>query len=83
VAKLRERLAVSKETTHRVRMERFNLKKVNYIKGKEQYRIEISNRFAALENSDADVDINTAWKTAREYQKFGEGESMLLRIEEA
>jgi hypothetical protein len=31
-------------------MERFNLKKLNEVKGKEQYRVEISNRFAALEN---------------------------------
>jgi hypothetical protein len=31
-------------------MERFNLKKLNEVEGKEQYRVEISNRFAALEN---------------------------------
>jgi hypothetical protein len=31
-------------------MERFNLKKLNELDGKEQYCIEISNRFAALEN---------------------------------
>jgi hypothetical protein len=29
VAKVRERLAVSKRTTHRVHMERFSLKKLN------------------------------------------------------
>jgi hypothetical protein len=37
VAKVRERLAVSKRATHRVHMERFNLKKLNEIDGKEQY----------------------------------------------
>jgi hypothetical protein len=26
-------------------MERFNLKKLNEIEGKEQYRVEISNRY--------------------------------------
>jgi hypothetical protein len=52
VAKVRERLAMSKQTTHRFHMERFNLKKLNEVKGKEQYRVEISNRFAALENLD-------------------------------
>jgi hypothetical protein len=31
-------------------MERFNLKKLNEVEGKEQYLVEISNRFAALEN---------------------------------
>jgi hypothetical protein len=40
VAKVRERLAVSKQTTHRVHMERFNLKKLNQVEGKEQCRVE-------------------------------------------
>jgi hypothetical protein len=30
-------------------MERFNLEKLNEVDGKEQYRVEISNSFAALE----------------------------------
>jgi hypothetical protein len=30
-------------------MERFNLKKLREVEGKEQYRVEISSRFAALE----------------------------------
>jgi hypothetical protein len=57
VAKVRERLAVSKQTMHRFHMERLNLKKLNEVNGKEQYHIEISNRFAALEILDAEVDI--------------------------
>jgi hypothetical protein len=60
VAKFRERLAVSKQTTHRLHMERFNLKKLNEVEGKEQYHVEISNRFAALENLDTEVEINRA-----------------------
>jgi hypothetical protein len=39
-------------------MERFNLKKLNEVEGKEQYRVEVSNRFAALEDMDAEVEIN-------------------------
>jgi hypothetical protein len=39
-------------------MERFNIKKLNELEDTEQYRVEISNRFAALENLDIDVDIN-------------------------
>jgi hypothetical protein len=35
---------VSKQTRHGFHMERFNLKKLNEIEGKEQYRIETSNR---------------------------------------
>jgi hypothetical protein len=41
VAKVRERLAVSKQTMHRVNMESFNLKKLNKVEGKEQYQVEI------------------------------------------
>jgi hypothetical protein len=33
-------------------MERFNLKKLNEVEGKEQYRVEISDWFSALENLD-------------------------------
>jgi hypothetical protein len=70
VAKIRERLAVSKQTTHRFHMEWFNLKKLNEVESKEQYRAEISNSFAALENLDTEVDINKAWKTIRENIKI-------------
>jgi hypothetical protein len=33
-------------------METFNLKELNEVEGEEQYLVEISNRFAALENLD-------------------------------
>ncbi|PNF41609.1 hypothetical protein B7P43_G10463 [Cryptotermes secundus] len=76
VAKVKERLAVSKQTTHRVHMERFNLKKLNEVEGKEQYRVEISNRFTALENLDTEVDVNKAWETIRENIKMSAKESL-------
>jgi hypothetical protein len=41
-------------------MEMVNLKKLNKVQGKEQYRVEVSNRFAALEELDAEVEINSA-----------------------
>jgi hypothetical protein len=66
LAKARERLAVSKQTAHIVHMERFNLKKLNKVEGKEQYYVEIKDRFAALENLDTEEDINKAWETIRE-----------------
>jgi hypothetical protein len=46
-------------------MERFNLKKLNELEGNEQYRVEISDRFATLENLDTEMDINRAWETIR------------------
>jgi hypothetical protein len=59
VIKIMERLAVSKQTAPRIHVERFNLKKLNEVEGKEKYCVEISNRFQALENINTDVDINT------------------------
>jgi hypothetical protein len=40
MANFMERLAVSKQTTHRFHMERFSLKKINEVEGKEQYLVE-------------------------------------------
>jgi hypothetical protein len=62
VTKVRERMAVSKETMHSVRMERFNLKELNGVQCKEQYHTETRDRFAVLENLDNEVGINTAWE---------------------
>jgi hypothetical protein len=56
VAKIRERLAVSKQRSHKFHMEKFSHKKLNEVEGKGQYCDEVSNRFAASENSDAEVD---------------------------
>jgi hypothetical protein len=47
-------------------MEKFNLKKLNEVEGKEQYCVEMSNRFAALENLNAEMDINGARETITE-----------------
>jgi hypothetical protein len=38
--------------------------------GKEQFRVEVSNRFAALEDLDAEVEINSAWETIRKNIKI-------------
>jgi hypothetical protein len=45
VAKIRERLAVSKQPVKKMNMDRFNLKKLNEGKVKEQYQVTIKNRF--------------------------------------
>jgi len=58
IAKIKERLAVGKQAAQRVDRQRFNLRKLNEADVREQYQIEITNRFAALENSDDDGDVN-------------------------
>jgi hypothetical protein len=60
VAIVRERLTVNKQRSHRFHMEKFNLKKSNDVEGKEQFLVEVSNRFADLEDLDAEVEINSA-----------------------
>jgi hypothetical protein len=62
VANIRERLAGNKQRSQRFHMERFNLKKLNEVQAKEKYRVEFSNRFAALEDLDTEVEIYSAWK---------------------
>jgi hypothetical protein len=37
-------------------MEKFNLNKLKEVEVKEQYQVEISNRFAALEDLDTEVE---------------------------
>ena len=50
VAKVRERLAVRKQAAHMSDGGRFNLRKLNDLEVRKKYQIEITNRFAALEN---------------------------------
>jgi hypothetical protein len=76
IAKVRERLAVSNQATHNVHMERFNLKKLKEVDGKEQYHTDITNRFAALENLHTEVDINKAWETIGENINISAKESL-------
>jgi hypothetical protein len=76
VAKIREILAVNKQGSHTFNMERFNLKKLNEVEGKEKYHVEVSNRFAALEDLDAEVEIITIWETIRENIKISAKESL-------
>jgi hypothetical protein len=70
MAKLRERLAVNNQRSHRFHMEGFNLKKLNEVEDKEQFCVEVSNRFAALEDLDAEVEINSAWEMIGENLKI-------------
>jgi hypothetical protein len=70
VAKIRERIAVNKQTSYRLHMDRFNLKKLNNAESKEQYHVDVSKMSAALEDLDAEVDISSAWKTVKQNFKM-------------
>jgi hypothetical protein len=65
-----------KQRSHRLHLERLNLKTSNEVEDKKQFRVEVSNRFAALQNLDAEVEINSAWETIRENIKMLAKESL-------
>jgi hypothetical protein len=58
-----KRLVVSKQAAQKFDVDRFNLKKLSELEVRKQYQIEITNRFAALENLIYDKDINRAWES--------------------
>jgi hypothetical protein len=78
VAKVRERLAVSKQAAQKFDAERFNLKKLSELEVRKQYQLKISNRFAALENLNFTEDINRAWENIKENIKISAQESLGL-----
>jgi hypothetical protein len=60
VAKVKKRLTVNKKRLHRFHKEKFNLKKLKEVECEEKYRVEVSNKFSALEDLEAEVEINSA-----------------------
>jgi hypothetical protein len=48
------------------------------LSGKELIEIEITYRFAALENLKTDEDVNRAWETIKENVKASAKESLCL-----
>jgi hypothetical protein len=78
VAKVTESLAVSKQATLKCDGERLNLRKLNELEFRKQYRIEITNRFAAMENLSDGEDINMAWENIKENVKTSAKQSIGL-----
>jgi hypothetical protein len=76
VAKLRERISVSKRARQTYDLERFDQKKLDDAEVNEKYHVEISNRFAALESLDESFDINNAWESIRENIKTSVKENL-------
>jgi hypothetical protein len=53
-----------------------NLKKLNEVESKKKYHVEVSNRFTAMEDLDAEVQINTIWETIKENINISAKESL-------
>jgi len=71
-------LAISKQAAQKTDGERFNLRKLNELEVRKQYQIQITNRFAALENLTDGEDINRAWENIKENIKTSAKESLGL-----
>jgi len=76
VAKVRERLTVSKQAEQKVDKVRFNIMKLNNQEVRKQYQIEITNIFATLKNFIDYEDINMAWENVKEDIKISAKESL-------
>ena len=78
VAKVRERLAVSKQDAQKFYVKRFNLRKLSELQVRKQYQIKVSNRFAALYILNHSQDINKVWENIKENIKTSAKESLGL-----
>ena len=57
---------MGKRAAQRFDRQRFKLRKLKEPEVREQYQIEITNRFAALENVNDDKDVNRTWENIKE-----------------
>jgi hypothetical protein len=78
VAKVRERLAVNKQRSHRFCMERFNLEKLNEVEGKEQYRVDVPNSLQLWKIWTPRWKLIVLGNDSREYKNFSQRKSRLL-----
>ena len=59
-AKVKERMAVSKQAAQKFDGERFNFTKLNKLEVRKRYQIETAKRFVALKNLSNGEDTNMA-----------------------
>jgi len=82
VAKVRERLAVSRHGGQKFDGERFNLKQLNELEIRKQSQVKISNGYVALENLSDSEDINRAWEDINENIKTSAKEILTRKIKQ-
>jgi len=78
IVKVREILAEFIQASQRLDRQRFNLRRLNEPEVREQYQIEITNRYAALENVNDDDDVNRTWENIKENIQTSAEESLVL-----
>jgi hypothetical protein len=78
VAKVREKLAVSKQAAKKFDGKKVNLRKLDKPEVRKQCQTAISNRFVVLENLSNSEDINRAWENIKENIKSSAKDSLGL-----
>jgi hypothetical protein len=78
VSEVKEELAVSKQAVQKFDVEKFNVRELSELEVRKEYQIEISNRFAALENLNNGENINMTWENIKENIKTSAKESLSL-----
>ncbi|KAJ4451741.1 hypothetical protein ANN_03212 [Periplaneta americana] len=79
IGELRERLSVAKIVEQQVNITKFNILKLKDEEAKQNYQVEISNRFATLESSDEvekELDVNSVWENIRDSIKIAAEQSI-------
>ncbi|KAJ4441732.1 hypothetical protein ANN_11590 [Periplaneta americana] len=79
IGELRERLSVAKRVEQQVNITKFNILKLKDDEAKQNYQVEISNRFATLESSDEvekELDVNSVWENIRDSIKIAAEQSI-------
>jgi hypothetical protein len=71
-------MAISKQSAQKFYVERFNLRKLNYLESRKQYQTEITKRLAASEHFYDSEDINRVWENIKENIKISAKESLGL-----
>jgi len=64
------KIGSKEEVAQKFDVERFTLRKLIVLEVKKQYQINISERFAALQNFSDSEDIDWAWENFKEIIKF-------------
>jgi hypothetical protein len=78
IARVGERMSVSKQAAWKFDVQRSSLKKQRELEVSKQYQMKISYRFADLENLNDSKDINRGWENIKENVKTSAKESLGL-----
>ncbi|KAJ4435014.1 hypothetical protein ANN_23587 [Periplaneta americana] len=79
IGELRERLSVAKRVEQQVYITKFNILKLKDEETKQNYQVDIWNRFATLESSDEvdkELDVNSVWENIRDSIKIAAEQSI-------